>query len=276
MQACARECAPEPTHPHARTQGAPSAATAPGPAGHGRDCRRRAAAAVEEAVVRGAVAVDLEVRVQPRHPALAEHRRRVAADQEGLALLQRVVVVQVVVVREAGDRALVDGELAVVLALGLQHARQLEQPVGDAVEARAADDVLELRVVDDDLLLGEHARVVKAGLHGLAREVLDVHGTGDALAPEHLVGARLLREAAVGVDVAEVELAASGEHAVDLAEDARLVGGEVDDAVGDHQVEGLVLEPRLVEVLDVSLHERHVRLVVSELLAVLAGVLPRH
>ena len=41
----------------------------------------------------GAVAEDLEVRRQPRHAALAEHGRRVAAHQERPLLLDLQVVV---------------------------------------------------------------------------------------------------------------------------------------------------------------------------------------
>ena len=67
----------------------------------------------------------------------------------------------------------------------------------------------------------------------------------------------------VAVDVAEVELSAGREHAVRLVDDALLVRAQVDDAVADDNVERLVLQPRLVQKLNVALDERHVGLGIS-------------
>ena len=72
------------------------------------------------------------------------------------------------------DGALVDGVLAVVLADGLEHVRQLEEAVRDAEEPRLAADVRQLRVGDDDLSLLEHAHVSEADLEG--RFVNDICG----------------------------------------------------------------------------------------------------
>ena len=75
-----------------------------------------------------------------------------------------MVVVQHVGIGVARDGALVDGVLAVVLADGLEHVRQLEEAVRDAEEPRLAADVRQLRVGDDDLSLLKHADVGEADL----------------------------------------------------------------------------------------------------------------
>ena len=54
---------------------------------------------------------------------------------------------------------------------------------------------------------------------------------GEAFAIKHRVGGKICRDAPVGIDIGEVELAAGLQQAVCLAEDFRLVGAQIDDAV---------------------------------------------
>mmetsp|Transcript_38287 Transcript_38287/g.83291 ORF Transcript_38287/g.83291 Transcript_38287/m.83291 type:complete len:217 (-) Transcript_38287:18-668(-) len=74
----------------------------------------------------------------------------------------------------------------------------------------------------------------------------------------------LRRQPPVAVDVAEVELSAGRQHAVRLVDDALLVGAQVHHAVAHNDVELPVLQPRLVQKLDVALDEGHVWLGVPE------------
>ena len=73
----------------------------------------------EQPEVRRPVARNSKMLPEPRVP---DHRRRVAADEHGPPRLEAVVVVELVRVPVARDRALVDRHLAVVLAQRLQQA----------------------------------------------------------------------------------------------------------------------------------------------------------
>ena len=81
------------------------------------------------------------------------------------------------------------------------------------------------------------------------------HGAGDAGRPQRDVAARALDQLALGDDVGDREPAAGAQRARRGAEHARLVGREVDDAVGDHDVDAAGLDRRL---LDQPVEEREV------------------
>mmetsp|Transcript_13923 Transcript_13923/g.44152 ORF Transcript_13923/g.44152 Transcript_13923/m.44152 type:complete len:371 (+) Transcript_13923:305-1417(+) len=216
--------------------------------------------------------MDLKVLPEPRVP---QHGRRVAAHQERLALLDPVVVVELVGVLVALDGALVDRVLPVVLAEGLERLGQLEEAVGDRVELGLPQQLLEAGVLHLDGVGGHDAGVGEA--HGVAEalEVLAVEGPPEALPDQHVILARGHGQAAVAVHVGEVELAADGEGAVHLREHSLLVGGQVDNAVGDGEVDAPILDARGLEVLDLPLHKAHVGRGVAEGGGVLVHVLAR-
>jgi hypothetical protein len=82
--------------------------------------------------------------------------------------------------------------------------------------------------------------------------VLAGQGASDAAGPLLHVGAGRVVHVVVGNDVGDGEASAGSEDAGDFAQNAGLVGGEVDDAVGDDDVDALVVEGDL---LDVALDE---------------------
>ena len=85
----------------------------------------------------------------------------------------------------------------------------------------------------------------------------------------------MVRDAAVGEDVGEEELAAGLQDAEDLGEHPRLVRRQVDDAVRDHQVDGFVRDAGAGEVLDIALAEVDVGGVETEPASLRVDVLPR-
>ena len=72
------------------------------------------------------------------------------------------------------------------------------------------------------------------------RELVAGERAGDAAGPLLHVGAGGVVHVGVGDHVGDGEAAAGAQHARGLAEDLRLVGGEVDHAVGDHDVDARV------------------------------------
>ena len=60
--------------------------------------------------------------------------------------------------------------------------------------------------------------------------------TGNSATPEVDVVARILRHLFVDQDVADLDTSAGFEHTEHFAEDGRLVGAEVDDAIADDHV----------------------------------------
>ena len=80
-------------------------------------------------------------------------------------------------------------------------------------------------------------------------KVVPVQDAAQAFAVQHRVVAHYGGHAAVGVDIREIQLAARLEQPQDSAQHHVLVRGEVDDAVGDDEVEALPLQPQGLQVL---------------------------
>ena len=72
------------------------------------------------------------------------------------------------------------------------------------------------------------------------------------------------RDAAIGIDVREIQLAAWLQQPVRRREHRRLVGDEVDDAVGNDHVEMPLGQVEFAELLDVALDEAHVGAGIAE------------
>mmetsp|Transcript_19724 Transcript_19724/g.54859 ORF Transcript_19724/g.54859 Transcript_19724/m.54859 type:complete len:349 (-) Transcript_19724:167-1213(-) len=217
---------------------------------------------------------ELEVLLQSR---VGQHAVRVAADGMDLSVLEEVVLVEEPAGWVSWQGALVDDGLTVVLAVWLQW--ELPETVGGGVElqlfaAGFGDATFDLSILDGDWCVLHETRIGEANLAGHVLEVVPVEGAAEALAPQHLVLLQMHWHATVGVDIGEVELAAWLEKAQALLEDCLLIRAEVDDAVGDDDIEGLGLEVEILELLEISLLELDVG--ESELLGVVILVLARH
>ena len=97
--------------------------------------------------------------------------------------------------------------------------------------------------------------VGQAGVGEVAGVLVAGQRAGDAADVLRQVGARGVVHAGVGDDVGDGEAAAGLEHAGGLAQHLRLVGREVDDAVGEDDVDGV---GRQRDRLDVALEPVHV------------------
>ena len=94
-------------------------------------------------------------------PCVGEHESGVAAHQLQLPVRERVPVIQSKEVRHAGAGAVVHSSLPIILA-SVFHARNFPQPVGGAVEPRAAQHLEQLRVVHVDFPALHQSLVQKA------------------------------------------------------------------------------------------------------------------
>ena len=87
---------------------------------------------------------------------------------------------------------------------------------------------------------------------GDGEEVAPVERARKAFAIENRIGSEVCRDAPVGIDVGEIEFAARFQQAVGLAEDFRLVGAQIDDAVGDDEVEAAGLKVQLAKLFEIA------------------------
>ena len=83
-----------------------------------------------------------------------------------------------------------------------------------------------------------------------------------------------LRQASIDVDVGKIELTAGLQQPLNAAQDSRLVGGEIQNAVADDDVKAAGLQIELLQTLDLSLKETNVG--VTKLLGMEGEVLPSH
>ena len=202
-----------------------------------------------------------------------QHASRVAADRLGPALDEARVLVKVKVPRHFPHAAVVDGELPVVFLGGLK-SFALDGPHGAAGKAHKAHLGLQGQVVHVHLVHHVEDEAIKArGLH-LGAEVLQVQRATQTLPHEHGVVSQGLGHAAIGVHVAEVQLAARLQHPMDFGKHQVLEGRKVHHAVGHHQVNALVFDPGALQVLDVAQPELHVAFRIPEALRLLLLVLP--
>ena len=93
---------------------------------------------------------------------------------------------------------------------------------------------------------------VEAGGGELARVLVLLERAGDAADPQLHAAPHLGRHLAANHDVGDREAAAGLEHAEGFAQHAILVGREIDHAVGDDHVDGVVGQR---DVLDLALQE---------------------
>ena len=187
-----------------------------------------------------------------REAAVMQHAVGVAAHREDLAGFDVVVLVEDEAVGRIADAAVIDHRLTVVFAGRLQVV-QLEQPIGGGVEAGIAQFGGQLGVGDGDRPVFHQTRVGKAVALGQVMEVVPVQRAAQAFAVEQLIFAQRGRQAAVGIDVGEVQLAAFLQQAIGLAQHAVLVRREVDHAVGDDHVEAGIAQAQGIEVFDIAL-----------------------
>ena len=211
-------------------------------------------------------------------PRLLEHIVRVAANGEYLSSLHVVVIVQGPPGLKPRDGALVNDGLPVILAKGFEGI-QLHQAVGRGEEfqvfvAAPLDGILHLLVVDGNWRVLDEPRILEAALFGEVVEVVPVEGAAEALAPEHLIVTKRLGHASIGVYVGEVELPTLLEEAVAAPQHRLLIGTEVDDTIGDDDVDAAVLERvDVVQFFNEPLVEFYV--VVAEFVGVVGLVFPR-
>src|SRR5438874_12416915 len=111
----------------------------------------------------------------------------------------------------------------------------------DAGDAVLAGDALLARAAEGVELLA-HRHVTETGLRENRDELSLRESAGNSTRPEIDILADRLRQLIRHHDIRVEEPAAGLEHAEDLAEGDRLVGGEVQDAVGDDHVGARVLE----------------------------------
>ena len=164
-----------------------------------------------------------------------------------------MVVVKVKVVLAPLDTAAVNCGLTVLLADVLLRIGQFERANRARAVLDVADERLDLGIVDSGRRRAHIAEVNPANTGHHAAEVLNVHRAAEALAQKDRVLVDFLRNAAVGEDIGEVQLATNLEDAPDFLEDLLFHGRQVNDAVGDDHVDRPVGNGG--KVLDVAFNE---------------------
>ena len=159
--------------------------------------------------------------------------------------------------------AAIDDGLSVIFA-GWLKALQLEQARCYGCKADLPDLGLERRVDDRQRTMIHHARVTKACGHGHGLIVAPIERARQALAIKNGVLHELCRNAPVGIDVREIKFAARLQQAVRGAKHSRLVGAEIDHAIGNDEVEAARREIEFIQTLKLALDEGRVRLRIAE------------
>ena len=196
-----------------------------------------------------------------------QHAPTVAADREQPAPFDPVVGVEHEALRLLRNAAAVAHRLAVVLAGGLQ-AVDAEQPPGGGPEAQVAQARRQLRLGDRQRAILHQARIGESRIARQAQKVVPVEGAAQAFAAQHRVLRQRLRHPPVGIDVGEIELAAGAQQPPGLAQYRALVLHQVDDAVGDDEIEAARLQRQRLQVLDVPFQEGDVGAGMTEAFAV--------
>eukprot|EP00128_Syssomonas_multiformis_P013320 Colp12_sorted_trinity150504_noHs@10098 len=204
-----------------------------------------------------------------------QHVVRVAADKMRLSSNEDVVSVQFEGALAVGDGSLVHNSLAVVLAVRLEGG-QLEETVGGGEEADVSNNFLDLLVTDCDRRVIHQTGVGEAGLLCHVEEIVPIQGPREALSVQHGVLLQGLRDPPVTVYIAEVKLTTRFEHTEGLSQDCVLVGGKIDHAVGDDNIEIILLKTNIAEPFNIALLELDIWRLVSKGLSVEVDVLARH
>ena len=192
----------------------------------------------EETVVDFSFAIHLEM---PGHPGRTEDFRHIAADAQGLALDEAVILVKVEIALIFLHGAEISGAVAVVLFPVLQ-TRALESTDGAGEELDVTHHPGDFKIIGLDGGFVHHIIGGKTALRHEAAEILQIHGTAHALAPHDGVIFDLFGNPPVRKHVGEAELTTLLQDPVNLGENQLLEGGQGDDAVGGHHIDGVVLD----------------------------------
>mmetsp|Transcript_78878 Transcript_78878/g.189338 ORF Transcript_78878/g.189338 Transcript_78878/m.189338 type:complete len:227 (-) Transcript_78878:255-935(-) len=153
--------------------------------------------------------------------------------------------------------ALVDHRLAVVLAMAFKILK-LPQAVGRREELEGSELALELPVVHSNPAIFHQPWIREAALLRKVQEVVPIQGTRDALPPQDGILTQALGYPTVGIHIAEVQLTARLQEREGLAQNALLVGAQVDHAIAHDDVEASRLQAKLAQALDVAQLEVHI------------------
>mmetsp|Transcript_9424 Transcript_9424/g.19547 ORF Transcript_9424/g.19547 Transcript_9424/m.19547 type:complete len:361 (+) Transcript_9424:483-1565(+) len=181
-----------------------------------------------------------------------------------LSRLEVVVLVQEPSARIPIDRAvscLVNDGLPVVLAVGFQI--QLPQSIRSRIKlervvARLGYRLLDLIVLNGNRGVLDQSGIRETNLAGHVFKVVPIQGSAQAFSPQDLVFLEGFGDAAIGVNVREIQFAAGLEQIQTFRQNGLFVAAKIDDTVTNNHVKGSWFEVEVLEVFKVSLFEFHV------------------
>mmetsp|Transcript_16786 Transcript_16786/g.41961 ORF Transcript_16786/g.41961 Transcript_16786/m.41961 type:complete len:282 (-) Transcript_16786:596-1441(-) len=175
---------------------------------------------------------------------VTEHLVGVPADGMDFSRLEIVVLVQEPSARIPIDRAvsrLVNDGLPVVLAVGFQI--QLPQSIRSRIKlervvARLGNRLLDLRVLDGNRGVLDQSGIRETNLACHVFKVVPIQGSAQAFAPQDLVFLEGFGDAAIGINVREIQFAAGLEQIQTFIQNGLFVAAKINDTVTNNHVKG--------------------------------------
>jgi hypothetical protein len=189
-----------------------------------------------------------------REPAVRKHVICVTTHSAFAAGHENIVLVQHDALGMVGCGAAVCGRLTVTFLSQLQ-SRQLEQPTGCRKKPDFTNLFTQHRIFDAHRPVRHEPRIIETRAPGQREKIIPVKGAGQTLPVQHRVVFQIIRNAAIGIDVGKINLAAGLQKSPGLFEHGLLVRRQIDNAVRDDDVESTGFESSLLQDLDIAVDE---------------------
>lgn len=141
-----------------------------------------------------------------------------------------------------GNRSFIRHDMAVILADIFKVA--FEGAYSDRVKVDHACLFLNFWIVKHDAALAHHTIIKTAYLTQHAPEIFRIHSATQTFAQNLFVLLQMFRHTSSSEHIREIKLAAWLQYAKNLAEHGLLVGGKIYHAVGDDDINGIILNAK--------------------------------
>mmetsp|Transcript_1810 Transcript_1810/g.2168 ORF Transcript_1810/g.2168 Transcript_1810/m.2168 type:complete len:205 (+) Transcript_1810:218-832(+) len=181
-------------------------------------------------------------------PRLLEHVVRITTDGENLSSLHVVMVVQGPPTLKPWNGPFIYHSLSIILTHGVKFGIiEFEQAVGGRIKfqiprSRLCNSILHGLIINGNHRVIDEARIDETTFLCKVVKVVPVQRATETFTPEHFIVPQLLCNASIGIYVGKIQFASRFEDSVTGFEYCLLIGAEVDDTVGDDDIDGIILQ----------------------------------
>src|SRR3989338_7230947 len=111
--------------------------------------------------------------------------------------------------------------------------------------------MFKFKILDSEFSSCHHTVIKAPHIHHESSEIFGIQGSTKALANQCRIVCQMFWYSPVGKNIREIEFASRFQNTEDFGKDPPLFRREIDDTIGDHDINGSGLDPQSLKVFDV-------------------------